>query len=437
MDRIQQQVGRNHRIHGEKMAKRNRTSLTATLLCCGLVLCCGAAHAAPVTLDDREMDRVLAGTAPDAGGVVVGNSSTAIFRQAGGLELNQEAQKEAKGLNLVNSNQSAVANTLNLWDGSGIAVAREGMDGQPELEINQGNQITQTRAGSGSLAGYSRPEADRTEILNRSGSKSSANSIVNIVDTTNRSYKETKSETKAVTSVNTGVKFRLGDTFHFEGHLGQGVAAAGYTKLHLDGGSADIAMTVGGGIKAGVRFPEKPDLIVPVPVLGDINFGDTSLSAGINASANLSLVASFELPTMDIEFNGAGCGVVMGSCSANSTSTKVTKASTDTSVLEIRETHQSGQSEFNEVKTSVYRSPFELGSARGDYIVVDNSTLELDSDVYLELSDEAQKEIKGLDVVNAIGSTVANATNIARTPKQIGGGSKLVLNQFNIVNHGH
>lgn len=411
------------------MAKRNRTSLTATLLCCGLLLCCGAAHAAPVTLDDREMDRVLAGTAPDSGGVVVGNSSTAIFRQAGGLSLNNEAQRGAKGLNLVNSNQSAVANTLNLWDGSGIAAARGGMDGAPELEINQGNQITQTRSGSGSLAGYSRPEADRSESLHRSGQESAASRIVNILDTTDLSSRETRSVIEAVTSVNTDLKFGFGDLLSFEGKLGQGVAAAGHIELQLDGGSADIAMTVGGGIHPSGQ-------IKPPDPLG-IGLGDTGASFGIDLEADLSLVTRFVLPKLDVVFDGTGCAVAMGSCSANSTSTRVTKEATDTSVLEIREKHESGQSAFREEKTSSYRSPFALGSARGDYIVVDNSTLELDSDLSLELSDEAQKELKGMDVVNAIGSNVANATNIARTPRQIGGGAKLVLNQFNIVNHGH
>ncbi len=110
---------------------------------------------------------------------------------------------------------------------------------------------------------------------------------------------------------------------------------------------------------------------------------------------------------------------------------------TDNSTLDIIENHQSGQSSFSEVATKISRSPFELESAKAEYIVIDASSLELDSEVWLELSDSAQKDIKGMNIVNAIGSNVANGTNISRTARFEGYRSKLILNQFNTVHHGH
>ncbi len=41
-----------------------------------------------------------------------------------------------------------------------------------------------------------------------------------------------------------------------------------------------------------------------------------------------------------------------------------------------------------------------------------------------------------MNVVNAIGSTVANATNVSRTTRFEGLWSTLVLNQSNTVHHG-
>lgn len=412
--------------------RKQKTFLGAALILCGFLLNTHPAHSAPVALNDSDMDQVMAGNAADGGGVVVGNSSKAVFNLRAGLDLNGEAQQGAKGLNIVNSTESAVANSINIWDGSGAAAAREGSNTDSVLEINQANTISQQQLRSATLSGYLRSEADQTNILNRSGSESSTSKVADIHRVTNRTEETVKTLSSSSSMVDTGINFSLGDQFSFEGNLGQGLAVSGHADVTLGGGSADIAAALGGGISAGASIGDQNgDLKV-----GDLNLGTTGVTAGVKVTAGLSLLTRLVLPTMSIKIDGTGCGVVLGSCNASSTFDETVTTKTDNSTLDIVENFLSGQSSYTEETTTIYRSPFELGSARAEYIVVDNSSLELDSNVTLELSDAAQKEIKGMNIVNAIGSNVANATNISRTARFEGAGSKMVLNQFNTVRHG-
>ena len=389
-------------------------------------------HSAPVSLNDRTMDEVTAGNTAEGGGVVVGNSSGAVVSRMDGIDLSGEAQSDAKGLNIVNSTESAVANTTNIWEGSGVTAAGEGHNTDSEVVVNQVNEVSQKQARTATISGYSRSEADTIELVDRSGSDSHTTRIVDSNDTT-AIFEETRiSNTDTTGNVNTRIKFNIGNKFDFEGNLGQGVAVSGHNEIEFDGGSADIALVIAGGISVGADTADFNEL---VKITG-LNLGDTGVAAGINAEAQISLVTHVELPKFKIVMDGAGCGVVLGSCNASSITSEITHTRTDDSTLDIMENLQSGQSSYSEALTTIYRSPFELKSARAEYIVIDDSTLELDSDVTLELSDSAQKDVKGMNIVNAIGSNVANGTNVSRTKKFEGSRATLVLNQVNNVHHG-
>ena len=160
--------------------------------------------------------------------------------------------------------------------------------------------------------------------------------------------------------------------------------------MSRDGGSTDIAAVLSGDVTAA---------------------GNGSL----DANGGLVLVARVVLPSINIIIDGAGCAVAMGSCNASSFSRKTTNTYTDNSTLDIIENHQAGQNSYSEVQTSVYRSPFELKSARAEYIVIDDSALEPNSDVTLELSDSTQKDAKGMNIVNSFGSTMQIGKNASRT----------------------
>jgi len=227
-------------------------------------------------------------------------------------------------------------------------------------------------------------------------------------------------------NVDTSMTIELGDNLFIEGHLGQGVASSGFIDAEFDGGEAEFAFGIHAGIEADVGTTING-------VLGTSLTFDASASAEIG----LTLVTNIELPHMDLELSGAGCGVMLGSCYSSGSTNELIMTSSDNSTSDIFENHQSGTIEFIDEYTGISRSSFELESAKATYLVIDDSALELYSDITLELSESAQKEAEGINIVNAIGSNVANSTNISRAIQFNSNGTNLILNQFNVVNHGH
>jgi hypothetical protein len=92
-----------------------------------------------------------------------------------------------------------------------------------------------------------------------------------------------------------------------------------------------------------------------------------------------------------------------------------------------------GNSEFVDNYTEQYRSPFELNHAQAEYIVVDDSSLTVNTTFNLSLSGSAQSNVSGMNVVNATGSAVADGVNIARTSQLMGGA--MALSQVNVISH--
>ena len=95
------------------------------LIALGATTWASAAHGAAAPLTDETLDAVTAGTAQPlaSGGAVVGNNSSAVIDITGTLNLSGEAQSGARGLNVVNSSESTVANGVNVWDGKLDAAA--------------------------------------------------------------------------------------------------------------------------------------------------------------------------------------------------------------------------------------------------------------------------------------------------------------------------
>lgn len=406
--------------------KLNITSGILFLLMCSLLLMIQPAYSAPVLLEDNVMEQVTAGNTHEGGGVIVAKSSSNITNSKSGINLNSEVQQGAKGLNLVNATGSAVANTVNIWAGNVVSINVEDSDIKPTLEVNQINQVTQEQIHTATMSGYLRSDADTTDVNNKFVSESYFSKLTNIHDVVDRSKEIIYTETTSDSNVDTKLILDLNDNLYIEGHLGQGVASSGYVKATYEGGSAEFALGVNASIEASAG----------IGVNGILGTSAT-LNASASAEAGLSLITNIELPTMELELSGAGCGVILGSCDASGSSKELVIISTDNSTREVVENHQSGQSVFSEEHVQVYRSPFELKSAKAEYIIVDDSSLELLSDVTLELSDSAQKNIEGMNIVNAINSNVANSTNVSRASEFRSHRSTLVLNQFNIVHHGN
>jgi hypothetical protein len=138
----------------------------------------------------------------------------------------------------------------------------------------------------------------------------------------------------------------------------------------------------------------------------------TTLSAGFNANLN------WNLPKLDLSFDGGICYVEMGSCSA--------KGSRDSS--------SSAQSDSQETYSQTVLAPVSIHDAKAEYIVVDGSTLTAKNDYTVFLNGNSQADAKALNLVNAAGSLITNAVNVARTPTV---GPVINLNQNNLIVQQH
>lgn len=393
----------------------------------GLLLGTSLSQAAPVYLGDSTLDQVTAGTSETSGsgGAIIGNSSEATINQTGGVTLSDEAQMGAKGLNMVNSAESTVANGVNVWDVKGTEVNPD----SGEMLVDQSNIINQEQRRSASMPNYSRPEADTLIVVDRTGSESHNDSLDrnnNIVDyQAFTSDKTTKSTAWVDTTIKGGAN--VGDDTKPRGNIdtnvGKGGAGAGVVGLHVDGGEAHIGLAVAGPVTA------HPDVVTE---LGDGSTSDSYGGMDVDGT-DLSLYGRLILPDVTMEINGAGCGVAMGSCGAGGETTENTSNTTDNSIMDNEKVTSVGDSQFTDNSSERYRSPFELSNAQAEYIVVDDSSLAVNTTFNLTLSGSAQSNASGMNIVNATGSAVADGVNIARTSILAGGA--MALTQSNVISH--
>jgi hypothetical protein len=150
--------------------------------------------------------------------------------------------------------------------------------------------------------------------------------------------------------------------------------------------------------------------------------------------SDFTLYGRIVLPELTLEVNGSGCAVAMGSCNAEGTADLTTAEIVDQSAMDTEVSSSIGDSEFTENVTETYRSPFDLSNAQAEYIVVDDSSLSVDTSFNLKMSGSAQSNVQAMNVVNAVGSAVADGINIARTGNLSNGGA-MALQQTNVISH--
>lgn len=407
------------------MARRKLRKIKCSLvllICSSLMLAVPMVTAGPVTLEDRDLDQVTAGSneTSGSGGAIIGNSSQATINQTGGVSLSGGAQEGAKALNLVNSAESTVANGVNVWDSAG---ASEGVD--YSVGVSQTNVIDQEQRRSASMPNYSRPEADTLTRTVETGSETHNdvidrdNTVVDMVS--NSRYAKNTSTASVNTLIGGGITETPADLpeAKVETNAGKGLAVAGQLHSEIDGGELQLGLAVGGAVSA---FKDTDT--------SDSGFGGMKVG---DADSDFTMYGRLILPEITIDINGAGCGVAMGSCDSGGTSEEDTVDLRDNSLIDTEVTTTVGGSEFANETTEAYRSAFELSNAQAEYIVVDDSSLDVSTTFNLVLADSAQSNVRGMNVVNATGSAVADGVNVARTTNYNGG--QLGLTQSNVISH--
>ena len=392
-------------------------SVSTLGLAIGALFCASSAYSAPTILGDKTLDNLTAGSSVQqgSGGAIVGNSASATLNTSAAVDISGEVQSTAKALNLVNSSESTVANGVNVWGGEAAEVAAS------STAIMQTNNISQEQRRSASMPNYSRPEADTYVSVNTSGSESHSNQFSDINSVTDlvTNYREAHNESSGY--VDTTIMATTGgvDAPTIDTNTGKGVAVAGTVDATLDGGEVQFGLSVGGGISA-------------APDSSSDSYGGMDVTRD-NEDADVSIYGRIIMPELEINITGAGCGVAMGSCGSNGESDETTNDVVDRSTQLSQESSEVGSSQHTESTTEEYRSAFELNDAQAEYIVVDDSTLNVTASYRLTLSGSAQSGINAMNVVNATGSAVANGVNVAHSKSSMMDGSSIT--QTNVIAH--
>ncbi|HEX6995827.1 MAG TPA: hypothetical protein VF339_16970 [Gammaproteobacteria bacterium] len=361
------------------------------------VLCGPVAAAGPKPLSDAALDLITAGGVENAlqgsGGAIVGNNSEATLLLTGTLDLSEEAQSGATALNLVNSSESTVANGVNVWDGKLPDGATPGATGQ--FQVEQKNVVQQEQRRVALLPAYERTGANESSTWTEDSTHTSASTLATTSET--RAI-ESSSSTRSLTSsgsVDTQTTV-VGQTIQG----GRGLAGAGDLAVGFDGGE--------------IKFVANASV-------------DNELLSG-------ELRLTIELPEFSIDFAGGGCAVQMGSCTGEGSLDETEETLSDHSVLETHDSSEEVSETFVGGGSSEIRSPFHMADAQAEYIVIDDSTLDVESNYGITLAGSAQSNLRAMNAVNAAGSAVANAVNVSRTPSLTATAS-LALVQQNVIGH--
>jgi hypothetical protein len=404
----------------------SRTSISI-LSAAPALLVGSAVVAGPVPLTDSALDRVTAGTASElqgSGGAIVGNDSEAVLVLTGTLELADDAQSGARGLNVVNSSESTVANGVNVWDGQIPDSATKDPAPKPtgEFSVSQENAVYQEQRRVSLLPSYERSGANRSSSWDEDSTESSTTSSLMTNEALDLETTNTTRDLTATGSVDTNSSI-VGQ----EIKAGKGIAGAGDLHVNFDAGT--LTYRVDGSVNVGGTMNTTTTAI---PDEGTTTTQNQNATDGVIVSG--SLLLTLELPELVIDFNGAGCAVMMGSCSSAGTLDETSETVSDHSVITSTDTTQESDATFVGGGSEEIRAAFTLEDAQAEYIVVDDSSLDVEANYGISLAGAAQADLRALNAVNAAGSAVANAVNISRTPS-LSAAATMALVQSNVIRH--
>jgi hypothetical protein len=376
-----------------------------------------SASADPAPLSLTELDSITAGNwgdnsnpAPN-GGAIVGNGSSAVLESTGEVLLSEGAQTDARALNLVNGSESTVANGVNIFDGRTDGSAS--IDGT-EFDISQRNVVEQDQRRLSSLPSYER--GANTETITADAGSATSSSAASIYDsvvdiertttfeeaTTNGGFTASGDPTILITS--SGL-VEIGEDFHVDG------------EYHAEFNMPSEGNSLGGTFN------------------GELEFG---LAAGEVIVDTEAVDVTVTLPSLDFNFDAMGCLAVNGDCTIDGTRVESSEELSDHSTLYTTDTESASSETWDQSSHETVAAAFVLQDAQAEYIVIDDSQLDVTAGYLVALSGEAQSALRALNAVNAAGSAVANGVNLAlhRSGElEIGGGPVYKLSQVNHITH--
>lgn len=376
------------------------------------------AHATPSPLNADALDRITAAGSNPApnGGAIVGNGSSANLQSTGEVVISDASQSEVRALNFVNSSESTVANGVNVFNGGAAATPQTG------YELSQSNVVTQDQRRLSSLPFYNR--GANTETLVTDAGSSSNSSTSSVFDQVVNLERQTTTE-----NATTQGDYSLSDAPTFKLELDGDLVLGGSDPVFDGDGSYMVEFNAPSAGKAvGVVFNGAVDI--------NADAGDVRVDTG-----DSGIVVDVSLPELDLDFDAMGCVALNGSCSIDGTRLSSIEQISDHSTLYTEESTSSSNATWDRVDHKIVSAPFTLKDAQAEYIVVDESSIDVNAAYLVSLSGGAQSGLRAMNLVNAAGSAVANGVNVA-TSRGAGApgvrgatSSQYSLNQSNIINH--
>ena len=400
---------------GENVVKRT----LSFAIVMALLVAANAALGEPSELGLSELERITAaGYEPGSdpapnGGAIVGNGSQATLDSVGEVTLDDSAQSDAKALNLVNSSESAVANGVNVFDSSALDTTAQAGN---TFNIEQLNVIQQDQRRLSSLPNYSRPEAN-TEVTYVNSGSSEGSSSLSIFDEV-VDLEQTIVLDEAVTD----------GSFSKSSAATLTVDANAELVIDNDAGIPGPEFDLNGELFVEFNMPSAANS-VGVVFNGEIDFGIDGGEVFVDTEVGVSV--EIMLPELALEFDAMGCVAVNGGCTIQGSRTESTTETSDHSTLYTLDESASHASTHARSGTESVRAPFELNNAQAEYIVVDQSSIDVSAAYLVSLAGSAQSNLRAMNVVNAAGSAVANGINVSR--HSTGSGESYNISQINEI----
>ena len=324
---------------------------------------------------------------------------------------------------MVNASESTVANGVNIFNGNATEAAS--FDSL-SYNVEQLNSVTQDQRRLSSLPGYDRgANIDSTFMESGTSEHTSSTSVFDEVIDLERSFVLDEATTDGNFDRSSAPTLRIEV---------EGAIQVGRERL-LEPGMGDGGIFSVDVTQYDVEF-NAPSAASSVGVVFNGEVGYTKEAAVLEFDTEI-LDITITTPRIDFNFDAMGCVAVNGSCTIDGSRTESTDTISDHSTLYTLDESSSDSSTSSSSGSESIQAAFELRDAQAEYIVVDESTIDVTATYIVNLSGGAQSGLRAMNVVNAAGSAVANGVNVAVMKAGVLESSSPVLNlsQTNIINH--
>jgi hypothetical protein len=332
----------------------------------------GAALGEPLTLSDAQLAEVAAGyyeTSPSrAGAVIAGDAAAVDLHTVSGVQLSSGSQSGAKAVNVVNAAGSGIANGNNLWRSGDAGIAASA------VSFDQSNRIVQEGPAGAYVGDWQVQGVNRATLQTGASTSEFSGGIIPTVFTFTGTIVDS-------TTTNPGKKDENTDTTTSHPteslRIGEGVAMAGEVDLEVSG--------------AGVAFSTHNTADLTGTATTSVLWGLIKSTTTTHVTRDETNSGEVDLAPFSVHAKGVVCAVIVGSCEP-----------------------YAGRFSSTSQSSEIVLQPARVRGASAGRIVLSYGALDQSTESHVALEGNAQRNLMGLNAVNAASSAVGNAVNAAQ-----------------------